>query len=113
MKVYLADFGVLIPLDYDCDGCYSCVYDKKHGYYDEYQEYSASLDEAIKAARDYVTNGVNNTYAVISESSNNFEDMSVAEIEESPIQNESYSLSGVVYSIAKINNEIEESFITK
>lgn len=113
MAVYILDTGVLIPLDDSSAEPYSHVYDNRYGYYDECQQYCASLEDAIEAGCDYVTNGVNNTYAVISVSTETFEDMDISEIEESPVENEQFSLADVKCSFAKINDKVVEDFIKK
>lgn len=43
------------------------MYDKKHVFYDGCQEYISSFEKAVRKAERYVQNGVENTYAVISE----------------------------------------------
>ena len=113
MEVYILDVGILIPLDDSGSESYSHVYDNRYGYYDECQQYCTSIEDAIEASRNYVTNGVNNTYAVVSVSTNTFEDMSIPEIEELQVEDERFSLADVKYSFAKINDKMVEDFIKK
>ena len=113
MTVYILDIGILIPLDDSGAESYSHMYDNKYGYYDECQQYCTSLEDVVEAGRNYVTNGVENTYVVISVSTNTFEGMNIPEIEESPVENEHFHLADVKYSFAKINNKVVKDFIKK
>ena len=113
MVVYILDVGILIPLDDSGAEPYSHVYNNKYGYYDECQQYCTSLEDAVEAGRNYVINGVENTYAVVSASTNTFEGMSIPEIEESPVEDERFSLADVKCSFAKINDKVVEDFIKK
>lgn len=112
-EVYLLDFGVLVSMTEEDVGYYAYTYDGKYMYFDEWMGYSINFKDSIEAAKKYVADGVDNTYAVISITSRNFKDTNIEEIEHSAIFGEDYSLAGVQYSIAKINGEIVESFINK
>lgn len=63
-NAYLVDVGILMNKN-ECDCSYSSCYDKKHGYYDENQYLVKDLEEAKKEALEYVADGVENTYAVV------------------------------------------------
>lgn len=66
---YLLDVGVLLqPCDKEY-GCYNTVYGKQFSFYDENQSMfkENELEKAIDEAKQYVTNGICNTYAVITE----------------------------------------------
>lgn len=85
--------------------------DVKYGYYDEdttvYTE--AELGKAIEAARTYVENGVDMTYAVIT-------NQGVCHYDEKKVRNMdtenfSFEAEDVEYCVAKINGEIVENWI--
>lgn len=108
--VICCDVGVLLTKDDEEFESYSLVYDHKYGYYDEDQTaYKASdLDEAIKYAKEYVANGVDMTYAVITDQGQfNYCEQFDAE----DIEGFTYHCEDVIYSVAKINGVIVENFI--
>jgi L-lactate utilization protein LutB len=144
-NIYMVEVGVvwvkeLDDIDDDEYECYSCVYDKKHGYCDENVGFELDYNNALEYAKNYVKNGVNGTYAIISKldfDSKEY-DMSMqdtlymvqtilggAYIEEyiNLFEGEIYELDNVVYSLWKVkdkehdypnnNGEIEENFIRK
>ena len=114
--IYLVDCGYLIKEgEEDFDG-YNNVYDKKWGYYDDDQYYSdQSLAELKAMASKYVAED-EGAYVVISltflpdyvveDALEKGEEISSLDVED-----EDYSLSGVVYSIANIDGEIVENFV--
>lgn len=103
MRAYLLDEGILLSENDDEFKDYATVYDKKYGYYDEGQFYIKSETEAIKNAKAYVEAGVENTYAIVSNTTLDDDDMDV--------DYEEYILDNVVYSVAKLNGEIVENFL--
>lgn len=96
-KVYLIEVGVLLTKNDPEYDFYSNVYDKKHAFYDENQYYVDSLDQAKHGAKEYVEQGVDDTYAIISSSALP-DDIDVAD---AITENESYSIKDVVYSLKK------------
>ena len=104
------DVGVLLTKNDEEFDFYSCVYDHKYGYYDEnqiaYKE--CDLAEAIKYAREYVTDGVDMTYAVVT---NQGQINYCEEFDDGNIDNFTYLCEDVIFSLAKINGEIIENFI--
>ena len=62
---------------------------------------------AIKQAKSYVEEGVESTYAIVSITAlpDDFD------FEDGYVENESYILEDVIYSVAKINGEIVENFL--
>lgn len=66
MKAYLVDVGILLSSKDEEFDFYSCVYDHKYGYYDENQYYVSTQEEAIRQALEYVKQGVDGTYGVVS-----------------------------------------------
>lgn len=85
------------------------MYDKKYGYYDEGQCYIATEDEAIKQAKQYVIDGVENTYAVVSNTT--LDDCVDFDDENLCVDCEEYITDNIVYSVAKIDGKIVENFI--
>lgn len=107
MQAYVVDVGILLSKNNKEFDFYSTVYDKQYGYFDENQFYIQKSEKAIDFVNKYVKEGVDNTYGVISQTTLpddfNFED--------SEFGPEKYLLEDVVYSIAKIDGKIVESFI--
>ena len=66
-KVYYIECGVLLDKDNGDYDCYSNVFDKKHAFYDEYVDFTEDLEIAKKYCNDYIKNGVNGTYGIISQ----------------------------------------------
>ena len=108
----LLDVGVLLTKDDEEFDYYSSVYDHKYGYYDEdqtaYKE--EDLAKAIQDARQYVTDGVDMTYAVIT---NQGQINYVGDTLETEwaLDDFTYNHEDVIFSVAKINGEIKEFFI--
>lgn len=107
MRAYLLDEGVLLTEEDEEFEAYATAYDEKYGYYDEGQCYEANKMTAIVNARRYVEDGVENTYAIVSNTwlPNDFD------FEEGCVEDETYKVEDVIYSVAKINGEIVENFI--
>lgn len=106
----LLEVGVLLTKDHEEFDFYSMPYDHEYGYYDENQiAYKGEdLIEAIKYAREYVNAGVNMTYAIITNQGIvNYDEP----WDDSRIEGFTYNTEDVIFSIAKINNEIIEDFI--
>ena len=106
-KVYLIEVGVLLAKDDPEYDFYSKVYDKKHAFYDENQYYVDTLNQAKHDAKEYVEQGVDNTYAIISSSALPDD----IDVEEALTKNESYSIKDVVYSLKKENDKLIENFL--
>jgi hypothetical protein len=106
----LLDVGVLLTeLDEEFD-CYNDVYDHRYGYYDENQTaYKESdLAKAIADARQYVADGVDMTYAVITNQGQiNYN----GEFDENDIEDFTYKAEDVIFSVAKIYGIIVEDFV--
>jgi hypothetical protein len=108
MRAYLLDEGVLLTKEDKDFNAYNTVYDKKYGYYDEGQCYIKSKEEAISEAKKYVEDGVENTYAVVSNTTLDDD----VDLDDCPVDwYEEYILDNVVYSVAKINGKIIENFL--
>lgn len=107
MKVFLLDEGVLLSSESDYFDCYNMVYDKKWGYHDEGQCYIKDKETAINDAINYVKEGVEKTYAVIT--STIIDDS--ADLDDCPVEDENYDVNDIIFSVAKINGEIVFGFI--
>lgn len=109
--LYLVEVGVLIAKGEPNFEDYSTVYDRKYGYYDENQLYAAELSKAKEYVNDYVKDGVDNTYGVITKSNGFRSNLTDKEIAEMPVEGEEYA--DVEYSVCKrTGGQIEENFIT-
>lgn len=109
MRAFLLDVGILLTENDEEFESYNTVYDKKYGYYDEGQCYIATEDEAIKQAKQYVKDGVEHTYAVVSNTT--LDDCVDFDDENLCVDYEEYITDNIVYSIAKIDGKIVENFI--
>ena len=108
--VYLVDVGVLLTQDSEEFESYNVAYDHKYGYYDENQFYEVDKNKAINFVTQYVNDGVDNTYGVVMKTTLDYE-IPDEEVEDTPVEGESYDPNDVVFSIAKINGGIQENFI--
>ena len=109
MKVYLVDEGILLTKENKEFDAYAIVYDKKYGYYDTAQYYVKNKTDAIKCAKAYVEENGENTYAIVS----NTGVRSDFDFENGYVEGETYFAENVIYSVAKINGEIVENFMSK
>ena len=64
--LFRLEVGVLLKKNDPEYKDYNCVYTKRHGFFDENQSIYLDYAEAKKEADEYIKNGVNGTYAVIS-----------------------------------------------
>lgn len=103
-NAYLVDVGVVVDKD-EYPTCYSNVYDKARGYYDEDRYLVDDLDKAKKEALQYVADGVDKTYAIITNQGQR--DTLDFDANDSSI---SYDVADIVYSAVKRNGRIIESF---
>ena len=117
-NVYLVDMGVLIKEGEDEFESYNSVYDKKYGYYDDNQYYSNDNLEKIKTlCREWLEDCKDgNPYAIISltQISDYVVDALYKEggdLDDLPVEDESYDVGSIVYSIARIDDKIVEDFI--
>lgn len=102
---YLLDVGILLSPEDEEYEQYSNVYDKQHGFYDEDQSYTANLAKAIQEALDYVTYGVENTYAVISEKYVS-DSLTETDIRSKTVKNETYDMEDVLFSLQKKDGKV-------
>lgn len=112
MFVYNCDVGVLLSSDDEEYEFYSCVYDKKHGFYDENQIAFLDKDEAIAYAKQYVEEGVDGTYAVVTDQGDIYRG-DVEDFDDGDIYNFSYKLEDVEFSCCKKDDKVEENFLKK
>lgn len=109
MKAYLVDVGILLSEGDMEFNSYNMVYDKSHGYFDEDQFYVIDKQEAIDYVKQYVGDGVNNTYGIISETELD-DDITSEDIENGnvSVSGETYSIENVCFNLAKINDKVVE-----
>ena len=107
MKAYLVDVGVLLTKEDEEFDCYSCVYDHKYGYYDESQYYVSTKEKATKEIKEYVENGVEGTYGIVSLTILD-DDITKQDIDDGnvDVSNEYYLKEDVCVGYAKINNQV-------
>ena len=109
MKVYLCDTGILLSPEDPEFKIYANVYDKKHGFYDEDMTCFPDIKKAITYAKEYVKNGVDNTYAVVSEQDNTSGETLADFIEKFDVDEFDYDIENVVFSARKTDGKIEEN----
>lgn len=107
MRAYFVEEGILLTEENEEFEAYSSVYDKKYGYYDEDQFYVAEEKVAIAAAKSYVENGVDRTYAVVS----NLILPDDFDFDDQCLGGENYQIEDIIYSVVKMNGEIVEGFV--
>ena len=107
MRAFLIGEGVLLNRDDKQFQEYATVYNKMFGFYDENQYYSPTEAEAIEDAKKYAEEGVENTYAIVSNATlpDDFD------FNEGYVEGEEYILDNVVYSVAKLGGKIVENFL--
>lgn len=133
LNVYKVEVGVFLDKDNDEYEEYKNVYDKKHSYYEENSVLFLDYNKAVDYAKNYVDNGVNGTYAIISKLKYDSEeiyggrtqleiDYAMADInsiigggyvEDIGMFNGLYSLDNVIYSLYKVRNEENPYFMGK
>ena len=107
------DIGVLLTekdIEFEC---FNIVYDKKYGYFDENQIVYLEKDKekAIEYAKEYVKNGCNMSYAIITDQGQ-CENGNNNDFDDGNIEGFTYNVEDIIYSIAKIDEQIIENFIT-
>lgn len=107
---YLIDVGVLLTEDNELyDEIYASVYDERYGYFDEGQFYVATQEEGIQYVQDYVKNGVNNTYGIVSKTQVH----DYLDFDDHCVEDEDYLVENIVFSLRKDDNrDLIENFIT-
>lgn len=97
--LYLVDVGIILPPFHREYRAYNQVYDRKNALYDEHQYFMADKNEAIKAAREYVEQGMKMTYGIVSEQTGFSDNLTDEEISELEVSGSDYSTC--IYSIKK------------
>lgn len=110
MQLYLVDVGVLLPRNHKEFEFYSTVYDHRYGYYDENQ-YISKYEGTLNDIENYVKNGVEGTYGVLTYQGE-FPDDTIID-EDFDLFNCNYSIESVVFSLCKKNGELVFNFIEK
>src|SRR5690554_738877 len=120
-EIYNLEVGVLLDKNHEEYDCYNMVYSDNYGFYDEnvIAYIKEDYDKAIEYANDYVKNGVNKTYAILTyqgllDIENDKELECIVEHGYSDFLNLDYSSENVVYSIVKDDKgNIIQDFINK
>ena len=119
-KVYQVEVGVLLNKDDEEFWSYNNAFDKQWGYYDENIWFTTSKQLAKKSALQYVKNGVQNTYAIISEVGELSEGMfiyngNIVDKNHCDYDSEFMSeyLEDTIESYAKLNNKLVKNFLQK
>lgn len=107
MDCYLVEVGVLLDKEDAEFECYNHVYDKKHGYYDEGQYYEKDIEKAKDYVSDYVKDGVEKTYGIISKTTMP-DDIKLSEAD---VEDEKYEVKDIVFSLVKEDGKLKENFV--
>ena len=109
MKAYLVDVGILLSEGDMEFNSYNMVYDKSYGYFNEDLFYVIDKQEAIDYVKQYVVDGVNNTYGIINETELD-DDITSEDIENGDVSviGEACSIENVCFNLAKINDQVVE-----
>lgn len=116
-KIYQYEIGVLLDKSDEEYEIYSQVWDKKHGYYNTDWGIELTLEDAKQLIQDYVNNGAQGSYGIISEVpiSNEIYNKIIRNVEENGYFSDyvwydaDYSLDNVIYSLTKD----EENFVKR
>lgn len=134
-NVYKVEVGVLLDKDNSEYDLY-LYYDKKHSYYEENSVLFLDYNMAVEYARNYVDNGVNGTYSIISKleydskeiytKGKELEDEEMdyvmndinyilggGYVEDIGMFNGLYSIDNVIYSLYKVRDEKNPYFMGK
>lgn len=118
-KIYQIEVGIILTPDYEEYNSYNNVYNKDYSYYNENIWFCSSKKEAIKTAKEYVKNGVENTYAIISDVGKCDNDYSIDE-SGNIVDSEgydynsdfaSYQLEDVIDAYIKVENRLTKFLI--
>ena len=107
-KVYIVDTGNLYNFnDKDCFDIYKNVYDRRRGYCTVLSYYGPTLELAVDRALWHLDNRGQNSYSIVSEICVSTD----IDIDNTPVEEESYPAKDVVFSAAKIDGKLVENFI--
>ena len=103
-KVYYIECGVLLDKDNGDYDWYSNAFDKKHAFYDEYVDFTEDLEIAKKYCNDYIKNGVNGTYGIVSQVYVDY-DINIDDCYDYLIgDSDLYDVKNVIYNAWKLRN---------
>ena len=103
-KVYYIECGVLLDKDNGDYDWYSNAFDKKHAFYDEYVDFTEDLEIAKKYCNDYIKNGVNGTYGIVSQVYVDY-DINIDDCYDYLIgDSDLYDVKNVIYNAWKLKN---------
>ena len=109
-KLFRLEVGVLLGKEDSEFECYNNVYTKKHGFYDEDVSVYVDYAEAKKAGDEYVSDGVDKTYCVITGDVFDVTEEELAQINETTwfdaVNEFSFKEDDVIYFIYKDNEKV-------
>lgn len=112
IKAYQFEVGVMLNKEDEEYECYSCSWDKKHGYYDENTGFTKTYEEVYNYVKNYVESGVRNTYGIISEITISKEAFDSIYNGFSERINMNYDLEKIIYSLYQNEEgQIIEDFV--
>ena len=111
---YCLDVGVLLSPEDKYFECYKAYDNDKYGFHDENQiAYLAKeKDDAILYGKAYVENGVDGTYAVLTDQGK-CENGNDGDFDDGCVEGFEYKHKNIIYSVAKINGRIVENFLNE
>lgn len=111
---YCLDVGVLLSPEDKYFECYKAYDNDKYGFHDENQiAYLAKeKDDAILYGKAYVENGVDGTYAVLTDQGE-CENGNDGDFDDGCVEGFEYKHKNIIYSVAKINGRIVENFLNE
>lgn len=112
--VFLVEYGILLDPKDPNNTPYTSVYDKRNGYCTELQFYrTGSYSEVFNEVKNYVKNGLNDNYGIISFAEVSMKnDVNLNSNETIPMY-EKYKPENVLCSIVKHKGEVIQNFIQK
>lgn len=111
---YCLDVGVLLSPEDKYFECYKAYDNDKYGFHDENQiAYLAKeKDDTILYGKAYVENGVDGTYAVLTDQGE-CENGNDGDFDDGCVEGFEYKHKNIIYSVAKINGRIVENFLNE
>lgn len=131
--IYKVEVGVLLDKDNSEYDLY-LYYDKKHSYYEENSVLFLDYNRAVEYAKNYVDNGVNGTYSIISKIKYDSQEiygkkatdtemgyvmndinyiLGGGYVEDIGMFNDLYSINNVIYSLYKVRDEKNPYYMGK
>ena len=112
-QIWFVEVGVILPKTHEEFDCYhiSNFYENEYSFFDENLVMFFEQDEALEWGKNYIDNGVENTYCIVHDSCQyNLGDEQIQEINDFHYADnviETPSIDSTCYFVIKKNNEIE------